>query len=400
MTLKMSTKLKSSGGQPPPRGFADDEYEHRLGRIHHAMDQAGMDAILLTTEADIRYVTGFATQFWQSPTRPWFVVIPAHSKPVAVIPRIGAGCMARGWLEDIRTWSSPHALDDGLSLLISTVLEMTGRTGCLGIPLGRESHIRMPQADFDTLRHGLRNVKVIDANPVVRNARMIKSQREIAKIFHVCAMVSKAFEAAPKLFHTGQTDIDAFRAFKIECLGQGVDDVSYLVGGAGPDGPGDIISPPQGRLLQSGDILMLDTGCVYDGYFCDFDRNFAFSSASDEARHAYDVAYRATTAGLECATPGTTCAELFHAMQKVLETSGATGDDVGRLGHGLGLQLTEPPSHTDFDHTILEPGMVITLEPGLTFADGKSMVHEENIVIREDGPELLTTRAAPELPII
>jgi len=227
----MNSNAKPAGNQPP-RGFPDSEYEHRLERIHCAMAQAGMDAILLTTEADIRYVTGFATQFWQSPTRPWFVVIPATGKPIAVIPRIGAGCMARGWLEDIRTWSSPDALDDGISLLTATLHEVAGKTGCVGVPLGRESHIRMPQADFDTLRHGLQNVRMIDSNPILRDARMIKSQREIDKISHVYRMVSKTFKAAPDLFYSGQSDIEAFRAFKIACLKQGVDDVSYLVGGA------------------------------------------------------------------------------------------------------------------------------------------------------------------------
>lgn len=385
---------------PPPRGFPDAEYEQRLAAIQTAMAQAGIDAILLTTEADIRYVSGFATQFWQSPTRPWFVVIAKTGKPIAVIPQIGFDCMARGWLEDIRTWSSPHPSDDGISLLASTLLEVAGNTGCIGMALGPQSHMRLPQADLEKLNQAVRNTKIVDSNSILSTQRMIKSKREIAKISHVCALASNAFEAAPKLFHTGQSDIEAFRAFKIECLSQGVDDVSYLVGGAGANGYGDIISPPQGRKLRDSDILMLDTGCVYDGYFCDFDRNFAFGSASDEARKAYDIVYRATQAGLDSAKPGTTCAELFHAMQSVLETGGASDNDVGRLGHGLGLQLTEPPSHTDFDHTILKPGMVLTLEPGLTFAAGKCMVHEENIVITADGAKLLTKRAPSELPVM
>ena len=86
-------------------------------------------------------------------------------------------------------------------------------------------------------------------------------------------------------------------------------------------------------------------------------------------------------------------------MNRVLEEGGALGSDVGRFGHGLGMQLTEWPSNTMWDETVLAPGMVITLEPGMTFAPGKMMVHEENLVIREDGAELLSRRAPPELPV-
>ena len=73
---------------------------------------------------------------------------------------------------------------------------------------------------------------------------------------------------------------------------------------------------------------------------------------------------------------------------------------VGRLGHGLGMQLTEHPSHAAFDETVLEEGMVLTLEPGFEFAPGKMMVHEENLVIRKDGPEMLSIRANRDIPII
>ena len=79
------------------------------------------------------------------------------------------------------------------------------------------------------------------------------------------------------------------------------------------------------------------------------------------------------------------------------------GDDagsVGRLGHGLGMQLTEHPSHAAFDKTVLQEGMVLTLEPGYEFAPGKMMVHEENIVVRADGAELLSTRVSREIVTI
>jgi len=103
---------------------------------------------------------------------------------------------------------------------------------------------------------------------------------------------------------------------------------------------------------------------------------------------------------MTAARPGTTCRELFHSMQSVIAEIDVHVGEVFRYGHGLGMQLTEWPSHADFDETVLEKNMVITLEPSLNYGDGLIMVHEENIVVQNGAPRLLSMRAAPELPII
>ena len=103
------------------------------------------------------------------------------------------------------------------------------------------------------------------------------------------------------------TEVEVFRTFKIACLEAGADDVDYLVGGAGPGGYGDIISPPSMRPFDEGDVLILDVGVVFDGYYCDFDRNFC-RPPSDAARAAHEVVWQATEAGLAAARPGLACA--------------------------------------------------------------------------------------------
>jgi Xaa-Pro aminopeptidase len=389
-----------SAAAAPPRGFPQAEFERRTAKAQAMMAAAGLDGLLLTTEPELRYFTGFLTQFWQSPTRPWFLVLPAQGKPVAVIPAIGAECMGRTWLDDIRTWSSPQPEDEGVSLLAGTLLELLGPKARLGLAQGPETYLRMPLSDHRRLLQALPGYLLSDASPILAGLRRVKSEAEIAKIAYICDLVSGVFEDLPKLLETGMSEAEIFRTFKIECLRRGADDVSYLVGGAGPGGYGDIISPPSDRKVEAGDVLILDTGSLYDGYFCDFDRNYAFGRPPAEAERAYQAVYEATEAGLAAARPGTSCAELFQAMQTVMERAGALGNDVGRLGHGLGMQLTEWPSNRPGDETLLEPGMVMTLEPGMTFAPGKVMVHEENIVIREDGAHLLTRRAPPRLPVI
>jgi Xaa-Pro dipeptidase len=160
-----------------------------------------------------------------------------------------------------------------------------------------------------------------------------------------------------------------------------------------------VISPASDRPLAAGDVLMLDTGLVRDGYFCDFDRNFSVGRPSKEVRDAHARLIEATAAGFEAARPGVRAADLFHAMDAIA-TGGQGGSDAGRLGHGLGMQLTEPPSLIPLDDTELQPGMVLTLEPGLDLGAGRIMVHEENIVITETGARWLSDSVPPEITVI
>ncbi len=392
--------MKTATRPEPQRGFATAEFEARTAKAQSLMASRGLDAMLLSTEAEVRYYSGFHTPFWQSPARPWFLVIPRQGKPVAVIPGIGAACMGITWIEDIRTWPAPQPDDDGVSLLADTLNELAGPAGEIGAPMGHETHIRMPAGDFDKLRARVGVERFVDTTGIVRAQRMVKSEAEIEKIAHICAIASDTFEAFPEFVQMGMSERDAFARMRIALLKNGADEVPYLVGSSGPGGFADVIKQPTNRVLGPGDMMMLDTGAMFDGYFCDFDRNFAFGHATDEMKRTYDVVYAATEAGIAAAVPGATCVDLFKAMSGVMAANGAIEGDVGRLGHGLGMQLTEWPSHTSYDQTVLEPGMVITIEPGMSFGDGYNMLHEENIVVRENGAQLLSRRAPSSLPVI
>lgn len=390
------------------------------------MKVGGIDVLWLSTEADIRYLTGFLTQFWQSPTRPWYLLLAQTGDPVAVIPAIGAICMQRTWVSDIRLWSSPHPADDGVSLLVDTIQELAGRTPSIGVPMGSETYIRCPWNDLERIRQQTIGAQWLDATHAIRAVRQIKSSVEIAKIEYICSVTSNAFAQVPHIVCAGMTEIEAFRAFRIACLQQGADDPAYVVGVAAANGYDDIISPPSDHILTSGDIVILDTGCTFDGYYADFDRNFAVQKVDSATAAAHHCVWDATEAGFAALKPGACCADVFAAMQAIMQptleplesntvsavesyntsslpispTDDVAQGDVGRLGHGLGIQLTETPSITAFDHTPLVEGMVMTLEPGYSYAPGKMMVHEENVVITKDGARMLSHRAARDIPVI
>ena len=386
--------------QVPKRGFEKAEYERRLAKIQKLMFDEEMDAILLTTQVDIEYYTGFKTQFFESPTRPWFVLIPLDDKPKAIIPVIGESGMRDTWVEDIQTWTSPNPEDEGISLLTVNIIALMKRFKTLGIPQGHESNLRMPLGDYNKLISNLDGINIKDATKILRYVRYIKSPAEIQKIKYICDVASQGFEDLPSLLKVGQSERANCQRFKNHLLSLGVDDFPYLISGSGQGGYGSIIMGPSERILENGDIFIIDTGCVFDSYFCDFDRNYAFGYASDEAKKAYEVVFKATDAGFDACKVGNTTSDVFNAMNKVMVEGGALGNSVGRLGHGLGMQLTEWPSNTINDNTPLEDGVVLTLEPGMEYLSGKEMVHEENVLITKDGPVWLSRRAQSELPII
>ena len=375
--------------------FEQAEYRARLGHAQAGMARLGLGALLVTTEADIRYFTGFLTRFWESPTRPWFLILPASGDPIAVIPSIGAALMGRTWLTDIRTWASPDLHDDGVSLLAQTLRDVAG-TAPVGTPMQAETHLRMPLADFQRLSQ---QITFVSDCALVRDQRMVKSTAEIARIRTACGIADRSFARVPEIAAQGTPLDQVFRNFQALALAEGADWVPYLAGAAAPGGYADVISPATPAPLAMGDVLMLDTGLQKDGYFCDFDRNFAIGPPSGAVQTAYAKLIEATQRAFDIAKPGATMADLFHAMDAVC-TGGTGGNDAGRYGHGLGQQLTEWPSIIASEHTPLVPGMVLTLEPGITLGPGASLVHEENIVITKTGADWLSTPAPTTMPVL
>ncbi len=371
-------------------GFATAEYRRRTAEAQARMDAAGLGALLLTTEPEVRYFTGFLTRFWESPSRPWFLVLPAAGAPVAVIPEIGAALMGRTWIRDIRTWPAPVPEDEGVSLLADTLREVGGP---VGVPAGAETHLRMPLDDFARLKAESGLEFTGDAG-IVAALRAVKSPAEVDRIARACAIAGRAFGRVNEIAAPDVPLSRVFRDFQALLLAEGADAVPYLAGGAGPEGYADVISPAGDAALAAGDVLMLDTGAVHAGYFCDFDRNFAIGRATDAQRRAQARLVAATEAGLAAARPGARACDLWRAMAEVM------GVVPGRLGHGLGMQLTEGLSLTPRDRTVLRPGMVLTLEPLVETGNGRLMVHEEVLVITEGAARPLSPLAGPDLPVI
>ena len=339
------------------------------------------------------------------------------------------------------------------------------KKGRVGIPMGPETQLRMPLKDLFSLQqiliknHGDEG-QFEDVTDLIFTLRFKKSEAEIKKMKTVCTRVGNAFENFPKrvekfYFHDRRsqqngdnfviTERELRRLFQIELLEQGVDSCPYVIAKAGgPLGYSSITDGPDDVPLSQENccVFGIDTGAKFDEYWSDFTCNWFVEFVEEDQlsrppsnevqknwekiKIAHEQLYRATEKAMELIKktfsqyppspsssssnlPILRCCDIWQAMADSLQDDGVHLTSIGRMGHGLGLTLTERPSLAKWDHSVISPKMVITLEPSLEIPtlEGKSqevpgiLVHEENLVIREGiGFELLSKRCPYELEVI
>jgi Xaa-Pro dipeptidase len=389
------------------RGFPIKEFEIRLEKLQVIMKTHEIDAILITTEENFHYFSGINSKFWASPTRPLYMILPAiGNSPIVVIPDLLVSAMTKTWVKEIYSWPAPQPDDDGISLLY----EKLAKYHRIGTPMNVETQLRMPLLHLLDLKNRL-GKEFIDVSEIIRNLRIIKSEAEVKKIERTCKLTSECFEKLPN--HLNSLDIPfiteriAVREMNSLLIGEGLDEIKFIVGTNGNNGY-CITDGPTDKMLIPGNIFTIDTGTTFDNYYCDFNRNFLICNnlnkdfEFDFVNHCNKVLYQATEQGFKALKPGNRYSDIFWEILKFLEKSGF--GDVKylncRFGHCIGLQLTELPGITYYESTILQPGMVLSIEPCLLLPNGKTMVHEECVCITETGYRLLTKRAPITCPTI
>jgi len=369
------------------------------------MRERGISALVLTSAPNVRYVVNFRSPTWESLTRPRYAVVPLDRLPILIVPesnRVLAG--ASGWAGEVRTWPAPCPADDGVSLLAET-LAKGSPTGRIGLEIGPGSRLGFAASDFLRLLDIIGRDRLADAGALMHAVRMVKSLGEQARHRFVAGAVSRVLNRLPALSIGMASDRALHRATQVALLQEGVERVPYLVCAAGAGGYLATNTEPQGRPLRTGDVVYLDAGATVDGTFADLNRNVALCAPDAATRDAYRLVHKALEVGVAAIRPGIPVNRLWGAMAAVLDAAGRTSG-IGRLGHGIGLELTEPPSIAPDSDVILERGMVLAIEPSLAYmplaagASPRLMVLEENVLVSDEGAELLSESAPCELPVM
>ena len=195
------------------RGFLEEEYKVRILNLQKKMQINNIDVTLITSSHNFRYFTGLDSYFWESPTRPWFLLIPQSQEPIAIIPSIGENALKKTWIKKIYTWPSPQPLDEGVSALKETLNSLIINKGNIGCEIGQESQLRMSINDFDRLRKDLSNFNFVDASKIIWQIRMVKSQNEIKKIKDIISIASNVFDELSNHIKIGMTEIEICNIF-------------------------------------------------------------------------------------------------------------------------------------------------------------------------------------------
>ncbi|WP_198293741.1 Xaa-Pro peptidase family protein [Bradyrhizobium sp. WSM2793] len=393
----------------PYAPFSQTEYENRIDQARRLMKQYAFDALLVTSEHNLRYFVGEISATPHATTRPRFLLIPSFGEIVAILPTgLAEFYEQTTWVKNYRTWPGPNPKDEGVSTLAKALAELLPGHAKIGTELGTESRLGFPVGDFLRVVDAIKPRAFADASdPIFSPLRMIKSPSEIERIRTVCRIVSEAFDTLPARLRRHMTEREACRIFELECFTRGVDKTTRISSVSGRGGYTRPYGVPTDKVLSDGDLLFIDAGCLFNYYWSDFNRNFAFGAPDPHTQDAHQLVWDATEAGIAAVKPGIPICDVWTAMSDVLNCASNRGKltSIGRMGHSVGLWMPELPSVQADDRTILKAGMIINIEPSTiypSYFDGspKLMLHEEVVVVTEADAQLLTSRAARTIPVV
>ena len=259
--------------------FPKEEFISRIEKIQIHIEKENIDAVIITSPSNFRYFTGLDSNFWESPTRPWYLIISKKNPIKAIIPSIGITAMQKTLVNDIETWESPNPKDEGISLLKKNIKSFPKNSN-IGFELGNETFLRMSINDYQDIQKNLSEYNFVDASKILWSIRKIKSEIEISNIKEICSITSKVFDDFPEKINLGMSEKQITSIFKKELIEGGADYIQYMACASGLNGYNQIICNPTERVTKDGDILIIDTGATLNGYFSDFDRNFGFGRNS------------------------------------------------------------------------------------------------------------------------
>ncbi|OHU18873.1 peptidase M24 family protein [Mycobacteroides franklinii] len=356
----------------------------RRERLREQLRTDGLDALLVTDLLNIRYLTGFTG----SAAALWVAAGDGPDETDTVLCTDGRyRTQAAAQVSDLR------AVIDRRYGAALVALAASGRAGF-------ESHV-VTVDGFDRLAEAAGDVELVRAPNRVEKLREVKDESEILSLERACAAADTALSALIETggIRPGRTEREVARELESLMAEHGADGPSFETIVAA--GPNSAIPHhrPTGAVLAHGDFVKIDFGALVAGYHSDMTRTLVLGAVAPWQQEIYDLVLTAQAAGREALAPGASLKDVDAAARDIITVAGY-GENFGHgLGHGVGLQIHEAPGIGSTATGTLLAGSAVTVEPGVYLPDRGGVRIEDTLVVRPDGPELLT-RFPKELTVI
>ncbi len=375
----------------PIPAIPPQEYPQRLERLRALMHAQKLDALLVGTGANLAYFSGYPSPS-RSGSRPFFLLLPLRGEPILIVQSgRKAEALRFAQVPEVRDYAELSRIP--VELVVEALRERGVLGKSVGMELGHEQSFDVPYLEFCRLQKALAGTNLVDASDILWRTRMIKSANEIACLQEACTILSAAYSATFRATREGMTELQ-IATLMLTHFDEAEAGDRFIVVTSGP-GNYDLPSkPPEPRPVRVKDLVWIDAGCTVAGYWSDFSRAGVVGAPSAEQVAAQEALHRITWEAVHQVRPGITAAALARfCNERVAQLPFPITSDISglasRCGHGVGLNLTEPPHIADSDPTVLEPGMVITIEPAVATTYGTFHV-EEQVWVTPDGAETLS----------
>lgn len=360
----------------------------RLERLGSQIERAGLDCLALVPGANLYYLTGLSFHLGDRPTVAFF--FPGRP-PALILPALEIGKLAVLPSAQPFRWAD----EDGYA---GAFRRAGSELGLKGARIGVEAYT-MRAVEAWMLEESAPGCKLSPADGVVSAMRMRKDSDELGRMRRAAGLAQEAMTVTLEKFRLGMTERHVAAILKIALLECGAENVSFepiVSGGLNSANPH---ASPSNRPISHGDYLLFDWGAYVEGYASDITRTFPVGEMEPDMRRIYTLVQQANAAGREAVRPGATCSGVDAAARCVIEEAGYGECFTHRTGHGLGVQVHEPPYIVAGNDTVLEPGMTFTVEPGIYLAGRGGVRIEDDVVVTEYGCESLTTIIRDWMPI-
>lgn len=335
----------------------------RINKLINELDKNAQDAFLVTNMKNIRYLTGFTGDTGKlliTPKKQYLIVDGRFTEQAEKECSIEIVNYEKSFIKTIKKLADSHNVK-------KCAFEGNNIT----------------YNEFDALRKNMENIELISDDKTIETIRMKKDKEEIEKVKQALKIALDTFEEIKNDIVPGVTEKEVATEIEYIMKRKGAEGNSFETIVASGKRSSLPHGTPTNKKIEFGDAVVIDMGAIFDGYCSDITRTIFVGSMTKEQEKVYEIVEKAQKKGIEAIKVGTKCNEPHDTVVKEFAKDNLAEYFVHSLGHGVGMDVHERPFLSPSSSDVFEPGMIVTVEPGIYLPDNFGIRIEDMVMLEE-----------------